>query len=176
MCLAATHTYADNGAFDVTIAVTDKDGGIGTRMSSIVVNNVTPTLTSVANNGPVDEGGTTTITADASDVAGAADPLTYGFDCRNDGYWEIYSQAGNTAECTFQDNGEYEAQVRVSDGDGGWAFGSTTVVVNNALPVVDQIERVTGIAAHRRREGQRQRQLHRRRRAGLPGDEHDGRR
>jgi hypothetical protein len=85
------------------------------------------------------EGGTTTITVDASDVAGAADPLTYGFDCKNDGYWEIYSQAGNTAECIYQDNGEYEAQVRVSDGDGGWAFGSTTVVVNNALPVVGEI-------------------------------------
>ena len=31
-CLATAHTYADNGAFQVTIAVTDKDGGIGTRI------------------------------------------------------------------------------------------------------------------------------------------------
>lgn len=99
-CRANTHTYTDNGAFDVTISVTDKDGGMGTRTSSMVVNNVAPSLTSVANDGPITEGGAGTITATASDVAAAADLLEYWFDCKGDGFWEVGPQSEDTADCT----------------------------------------------------------------------------
>ena len=44
-CRGETHIYADNGGYDVTISVTDKDGDTGTRTASIVVNNVAPELT-----------------------------------------------------------------------------------------------------------------------------------
>jgi hypothetical protein len=94
-----------------------------------VVNNVAPTITSVTNNGPILVGGSATITVSATDPAGANDPLTYSFDCDNNGTFEIGPQAGNSASCTFATAGSKTVNVRVADGDGGVATGSTVVTV-----------------------------------------------
>src|SRR5205807_793847 len=101
---------------------------------TVTVRNVAPTITSVTNNGPINEGGSATITVTATDPAGAADPLSYEFDCNNDNVFEIGPQAGNSASCPFNDNGSRQVNVRVNDGDGGTALGATTVTVNNVNP------------------------------------------
>ena len=176
MCLAATHTYADNGAFDVTIAVTDKDGGIGTRMSSIVVNNVDPNAD---------------LRREQTDRWTRAGP-------RRSPPRERRRRHSRPADLRVR------LQERRLLGDllAGWEHRRVHLPGQRRIRGAGARERrrrrlglrlhhrgreqraacrrrdqpVTGIAAHRRREGQRQRQLHRRRRAGLPGDEHDGRR
>ena len=102
--------------------MTDKDGGTGTRTASLVVNNVAPVLDGQRRApATIIEGGSTTITATATDAAGAADPLTYWFDCTGDGRWDFGPQSENTAICAYADNGTFDVQVNVDDGDGGWA-------------------------------------------------------
>ncbi len=113
----------------VTITGNDGHGGTGTTSFSLVVNNVAPTITSVTNNGPVVAGHAATLTVTATDPAGANDPLTYSFDCDNNGSFEIGPQAGNSAACTFATGGNHTVNVRVADGDGGVATGSTVVMV-----------------------------------------------
>ena len=113
----------------VTITGNDGHGGTSTTTFSLVVNNVAPTIVSVTNNGPINVGGSATITVTATDPAGANDPLAYSFDCNNDGIFEIGPQAGNSASCTFATAGSKTVNVRVTDGDGGTATGSTVVTV-----------------------------------------------
>jgi PKD repeat protein len=43
-----TFTPDDNGSYEITLSVTDGDGGLGTAAATIVVENVAPTLTEVA--------------------------------------------------------------------------------------------------------------------------------
>lgn len=114
----------------VTITADDGHGGVSHASFALVVNNVAPTIVSVSNNGPVTAGGSAIITVAATDPAGANDPLTYAFDCDNNGVFEIGAQASHSASCTFASAGLYTVKVRVTDGDGGVALGSTVVTVN----------------------------------------------
>ena len=113
----------------VTITGDDGHGGVSSTSFSLTVNNVAPTITSVSNNGPVITGNPATITVSATDPAGTNDPLAYQFDCDNNGVFEIGPQAGNSASCTFASAGSHTVAVRVTDGDGGAATGSTVVTV-----------------------------------------------
>jgi hypothetical protein len=72
----------------------------------------------------------------ATDPGGVNDPLTYAFDCNNDGVFEIGPQAAASAACVFGDNGVFTVAVRVADDDGGAATGSTLVTVTNRDPEV----------------------------------------
>ncbi|MCA9995923.1 MAG: hypothetical protein KDE56_09270, partial [Anaerolineales bacterium] len=103
----------------------------------MTVNNVAPTISSVTNDGPVDEGSSVTISVTASDVANKADPLRYEFDCDNDGDYEVGPQASSSTSCTLSSSGS--VNVRVTDGDGGEATDATTVSVNNLDPVINSV-------------------------------------
>jgi hypothetical protein len=125
----------------VALRVSDPYNAWDTDTAIVTINNVAPTITSVSNNGPINEGSSATITVIATDPAGASDPLSYEFDCDNNGSYEIGPQPGNSASCSFGDdgNGSYQVNVRVTDGDGGVAIGSTTITVNpvNDLPIAN---------------------------------------
>ncbi len=113
----------------VTIEGDDGQGGVSTTTFALVVDNVAPTITSVSNDGPIFAGGSATVTVTATDPAGANDPLAYELDCDDNGVFEIGPQAGNSAVCTFGTAGSFTVNVRVTDGDGGAATGSTVVTV-----------------------------------------------
>jgi hypothetical protein len=132
----ATCTYGDNGTFTVNVQVTDGDGGTDTDTSFVVtVTNVAPVISMVANNGPVNEGSPVMVTVTASDAAGANDPLTYQFDCNNDGTYDL-SQSSNIGNCTIYDQGVHPVVVRVNDGDGGVDTETTSVTVANVAPTI----------------------------------------
>jgi YVTN family beta-propeller protein len=114
----------------VTITGNDGHGGTGSTSFTLMVNDVPPSILSVTNNGPITVGGSATITVNAADATGGNDPLSYEFDCNNDGIFEIGPQAGNTAACSFATAGLHTVNVRVTDGEGGVTLGSTTVTVN----------------------------------------------
>jgi CSLREA domain-containing protein len=130
-------SFADGPASpEVRVQVTDSnnaDSNIATQ--PVTVTNANPTISSVSP-GTVDEGSSSTITVTAIDPAGTSDPLSYEFDCDNNGTYEIGPQTGNTAQCTFTDSGTFKVNVRVTDGDGGEDTDSTTVDVNNVAPTV----------------------------------------
>jgi len=121
----------------VTITADDGNSGLTSADFDLIVTNLAPTVNAVTNSGPISEGGSATITVNASDPAGANDPLSYAFDCNNDNTFEIGPQPGNSASCPFGDNGTFTVNVRISDDDGGVATGSTQVIVENVAPMVD---------------------------------------
>ena len=126
--------FGDNGSFTVNVRVSDGDSGADTGSTTVVVENVPPTITHVAANSPIDEGGSSTIAVTATDPAGPNDPLSYQFDCNGDSSYEVGPQAGNSHACAFGDNGSFTVNVRVSDGDGGADTDSAIVVVQNVAP------------------------------------------
>jgi len=128
--------FGDNGSFTVNVRVSDGDGGSDIDSTTVIVINVDPTISDTSNNGPINEGGSATITVTATDPAGANDPLSYEFDCDNDATYEVGPQAGNSTSCSFANDGSFTVNVRVMDGDGGADTDSTTVTVDNVAPVV----------------------------------------
>ena len=128
------HRYADNaadGPYTVTVAVTDDDGGTKSDEVSVTVNNVAPTLT-VSDPAEIAEGDSITFEPVVSDSAGEADPIVLSYDCDGSGP----APESNQSTCSFADDGTYTALVRASDGDGGVATASPSVVVTNVLPAL----------------------------------------
>lgn len=114
----------------ISLKVCDVDGFCTTVGTTVTITNVPPTISSVTNNGPVAIGTPARIDVVASDVAGPIrDPLRYEFDCDNNGTYEVAPQAASTTSCTFATSGTHTVRVRVNDGDGGVALGSTDVLV-----------------------------------------------
>ena len=113
-------------AIDVTI--TDDEGGVGTDRLNVIWVNIPPTIESVANNGPTLPGNPVTVTVTAADPGGATDPLTYRFDCDNDGHFEVGPQTGSQTSCLIDTSEVAIVRVRVSDSFG--ATVETTTVVN----------------------------------------------
>jgi hypothetical protein len=137
--ISRNHTYLDDDADDaytITVTLTDSDGAEGSNSRSVTVKNVAPTA-SATNNGPINEGGSATITASQTDP-GTADTFTYAFDCDNDGTFGAY-QASDQTSCSFGADGSYDVGVKVKDDDGGEDEASTTVVVKNVAPTVGTI-------------------------------------
>ena len=117
-----SHIYGDNGRYDVSLTVTDDQGGTATATHAITINNVAPTITDIsADPNPLSHiGGTTTITVTAIDPAGAADPLHYWYDCDGNQAFESGPHPTNSAACTFTeaDRRANTVNVLVDDQDG----------------------------------------------------------
>jgi hypothetical protein len=96
--------------------------------------NIHPPQPAVANSGPVDEGGSATVSAAGSQDWGG-DIVSYAFDCDNNGSYEVGPQPGPSTSCAFGDGpGSYPVGVRLLDAQGGVGVATTTVVVNNLAP------------------------------------------
>jgi PKD repeat protein len=124
-----THTYADDGAYTVTVIVTDDDGASFTDTGTAVVANVDPTVTSVVAPDGV-EGVSIGFSATATDPG--ADALTYDWD-----WGDSSSGTGASLSHTYIEDGVYTVTLVVTDGDGGSASQTSTVVILNAPPVID---------------------------------------
>ena len=125
------------GSRTVKGRITDKDNNFSDYTTTITILNVPPTITAVtAVPDPVNEGSPTTVTVTATDPAGVLDPLTYGFDCDDNGTYEISQLADNDATCTFDDGPAIDRtiNVRVTDGDSGVDTDSVEVDVDNVAP------------------------------------------
>jgi len=128
--VTATHAYADDGAYPITVAVGDGRGGIGEGGTSAVVSNVAPTAVP---GGPYSGvvGSPVTFTGSASDP-GADHPLSFAWDLDNDGSFEV---AGATVAHTFPEERVYPVALRVTD-DHVSTVATTTVTVTSRPPVV----------------------------------------
>lgn len=128
-------TCSDNGSFDITLEVSD---GIETVSSdtSVNVNNVAPSA-SLSNNGPINEGGSATVS-----FSSAADPSSddtiagfhYAFDCNGGSLSAAtYASSGtsDSTNCPFANEGSYSVSGKVMDKDDGSNEYTTTVTVTS---------------------------------------------
>jgi hypothetical protein len=135
--ITPTYTWPDNGVFTLSLRVTDSGALTSTATSTANIANLAPTINSVSNSGPADSGEVVTVTVTATDPG--TDSLTYSFDWDNNGVYEISDQSSNVATHVFPGADVYVVGVRVRDGEGGEATGSTTVsvgAVNLYLPLI----------------------------------------
>jgi subtilisin family serine protease len=121
-----THTYADGTAnYPISLTVTDGIAN-GNASATATVNNINPQINSVTNDGPKEINQAVTVSVLATDPAGANDPLSYQFDCDNNGSYEVGPQTSNSASCTHTAEGGKTVKVQVMDGDGGIGSSSTS--------------------------------------------------
>jgi len=135
-----SHTYADNGAFTVTLTITDLAGESSGDTLAVAVQNVAPTV-DAGTGGTLDEGGTFSgsgsFTDPGTDVWIAT--VDYG-----DGS-AVQSLALDADNKTFSlshqypSDGDFTVAVTVSDDDGGSSSGTATVAVANVAPAANDL-------------------------------------
>ncbi len=129
--LTPTHIYTDNGAYTVTLTVTDDEGAATSDTLTVTVGNLPP----AAEAGPdqtVNEGTLVAFSGSATDP-GVNDTFTYSWDFGDGGT----ASDTPTPTHTYADNGIYTVTLTVTDDDGGVGSDTLTVTVNNVAPLVE---------------------------------------
>jgi len=130
-----THTYGDNGLYQVSLTVTTENGYQVAGWQNIIIENVPP----VVEAGPdqtVSEGDSVSIAANSSDP-GWLDTHTITWD-----FGDNTTASGNlNTSHVYADNGVYTVNVSVTDDDGGTGTDTLIVTVNNVAPVVNAATR-----------------------------------
>ncbi len=134
-----SHTYADNGVYDVTVTFTDDEGDAGSDQVIATVNNVAPDVTA----GPdasIDSGDSYSFSASFSDPGVYDAPwdysLDWGFGVRTLGSTSDQSQA-ITDTRRFCGPGDYSVELFVTDKDGGTGSDATMVAVAPLVIAMD---------------------------------------
>lgn len=118
-------TFADEGTFTFTGYAQDKDAAWSNPLTrSLTVLNVAPTITQLTQDLTVMTDEWFDFTAAATDP-GIYDLLSFDWDFNMDGIFDDFT--GASGQWSFADAGTYEVGLRVSDGDGGFAYGSFQV-------------------------------------------------
>lgn len=136
LSFSESHVYARSGTFDATLTIVDDDGASSQTQLQITVANAPPTAT-FGNDGPIDEGGSATISfTDPSDSdADTAAGFMYAFDLDNDGIFEVTTAAASITN-VFPSSGTFTVSGRIYDVDGDYTGYTTDVVVNDVAPVI----------------------------------------
>jgi len=108
------HTFVDNGNYNVTLTVTDKDGAVTTQTVVTKVDNVAPTIVSIVKPATINEGQSVAFSGTASDP-GILDTLTYSWNFGD----TTPAVTGQSINQIFADNGNYNVVLTVTDKDGG---------------------------------------------------------
>jgi hypothetical protein len=138
-------TPDDNGSYEVSLSITDDDGGVGTASQTIAVTNVAPVVSNVTvSPDTVNEGSSVTFSGSIYD-AGTADAFELIIDWGDGSTPELVSRpVGSTSfsrSHTYADDNPsgtasdtYSIALSIADDDGGIGTGSASVVVNNLAP------------------------------------------
>ncbi|WP_406694298.1 PKD domain-containing protein [Singulisphaera sp. Ch08] len=129
-----TFTPADNGPYVVALNAGNANGEATAPGGTIAVANLDPVLTSLSWPGRVFVDSPVNLHAQASDRAGASDPLTYAWTVtRPDG--TSFALSGPSTGFTADQIGAYGLKLVVTDGDGGQVTAQKLLVVPNSPPV-----------------------------------------
>jgi Domain of unknown function DUF11/Carboxypeptidase regulatory-like domain len=145
---SGNHTYAQNGSYNVTVSVTDKDGGTGTSAARVVtVSNVPPTVGTPVVSPTNSMAGVTaafSVSGTFTDPAGALDQPFTAVVNWGDGTTNTATVSGssNPFSYSFSGNhtyaavGSFNVTVSVTDKDGGTGTSAATAVTVAAPTMV----------------------------------------
>jgi hypothetical protein len=144
-------TCTDDGVVELTLTVTDDDGGEGSDQATLTLSNVAPVANAGGPYTAVAEGGMVGLTGSATDK-GANDTRTYkwtldasGIDGGGTCSIGNDTQAATTVSCN--DNGTLKVTLVATDDDGGVSAGSqATITFNNANPAITAFTKADGTA------------------------------
>ena len=143
-------TPVDNGAYVVSLVVTDDDNGTTTTTSNITVTNAAP-VPVISGNSSVNEDQAITLTVAANDP-GVNDTHTYLWSVtRNGSNYATNLGATNGTSFTFTPNlyGSYVVSCVVTDNGTAAATATKAITVNNVAPTAA----ITGLPSGPRAEG-----------------------
>jgi PKD repeat protein len=129
-----THTFVNNGNYNVVLTITDKDGGSTTQATTVKVDNVLPSIISITKPNKINENQTVEFSAKAQ-AGGTTDVLTYSWNF-GDGSEAV---VGEQVSHTFAYNGIYQAVLTVIDKDGGVRKEAIKIKVDNVAPAIISI-------------------------------------
>jgi ELWxxDGT repeat protein len=136
-------TPADDGLYEVSLAVNDGLATVSTAQS-IVVSGVAPTAVPMVSIGSIDEGSEFTFglidITDPSAVDAAS--LRFSFDLDGDGVLEIVDVDQAAQSVLLTRSGRYTLRARVQDKDGLYTDYPLAVEIRNVAPVVSVTENV----------------------------------
>lgn len=135
-------TPNDNGSYEVSLSVTDDDGGVGTASKTIKVDNVAPAPKIFVDPTNSQEGTPISLTSSVTDP-GTADTFTYAWTVKKNGI-DYATGANASFSFTPDDNGSYAVSLSATDDDGGVGTASQDIVVANAAPVLSNISVTPG--------------------------------
>jgi PKD repeat protein len=132
--VTAGHTWLDNGAYPISVRVTDEDGSTDNATMLVTVNDLGPTA-SITGDTSLDEGQTGSY--DASGSTSSPDYIVlYEWDLDGDG--QFNDTTGVTADYAWPSAGSYTVAVRVTDEDGSTDTATLEVTVNPGGQVLTQ--------------------------------------
>lgn len=121
--------FGDEGNFNFTGQAKDDDGGLsGILKQSLTVLNANPVIADVARGLSNRQLNFKALATDA----GVNDILSYAWDFDGDGQFDDFF--GQSGKWDFKKNGFYNVGLKVSDGDGGFAYSSFDVEVSVPEP------------------------------------------
>lgn len=132
---ASSHTFDDDGSYEVSLTVTDPWGGSDRDTVTVAVANVAPTAT-FASSGGVDEGESFSLSLTGATDVSTADVgagLELAFDCGTG--FGVYG-SGTSVSCPTTNDGTLTVRGRVRDKDGAVTTYTGTVPVADVPPTV----------------------------------------
>ncbi len=129
---SASHTYAEDGNYVITLTSTQTDGQTSIT-HNIAVNNDAPQVNATTTTPEIDEGGSVNIAFNSPNRAATLDGWVIEW---GDGEVDNYSATASSATHTYADNGSYTAVVRALEPDGGEGTANVSYTVANVNPTI----------------------------------------
>ena len=123
-----THTYSNNGVYNVALTVTDEKGATGLTIRSVTINDLSPLVNFSYSPINIDEGVTVYFT-----------DLTVSYDPIDSYYWRLGGGATSTSNNPgrMYNNGTYVVNLTITDDDYSVSSAAKIIVVNEVRPIAN---------------------------------------